>query len=101
MNVQCEFCGHVQDFDVEYPLCLNCGSGLDGQKRIILQNPRIGKGMQGSAILAFIACLAVYLFYSKYIGWYGMGISALFYVWGIYKTYLNKLNASKQGNDKR
>lgn len=90
MNVQCPNCGHVQEFDPGYKMCLNCGTALDENNSHILKNPRKGRGMQGIAIIAFMLFFFIFLFWSKYVGAHGMAISALVYIWGIYKTYLNK-----------
>ena len=38
--------------------------------------------MQAWAILGFLLFRAVFVFYSKYVGGYGMAVCALFYVWG-------------------
>jgi uncharacterized membrane protein YvbJ len=90
MNVQCPNCGHVQEFDPGYKICLNCGAAVDESHSRILKNPRKGRGMQGVAIIAFLLFFFIFLFWSKYAGGNGMAISALVYIWGIYKTYLNK-----------
>ena len=90
MNVQCPNCGHVQEFDPGYKICLNCGATVDESHTHILKNPRKGRGMQGIAIIAFIMFFFIFLFWSKYAGAHGMAISALIYIWGGYKVYLNK-----------
>jgi hypothetical protein len=90
MNVQCPDCGHVQEFDPGYKICLHCGSAVGENHSQILKNPRKGRGMQGAAIIAFLLCLFIFLFWSKYVGAHGMAISALVYVWGVYKAHLNK-----------
>ncbi|MBE0665225.1 MAG: hypothetical protein E4H23_08490 [Chrysiogenales bacterium] len=93
MKVQCPNCGHVQELDCEYKICMNCGGPVDENNSRILKNPRKGRGRQGLAIVAFFLFLFVFFFWSKYLGSYGMAISALFYIWGFYKNYLNKRNA--------
>ena len=95
MNVQCTHCGHTQELDPEYRMCMNCGSPVDESNFLILANPRKGRGMQGIAIIAFLIFFFIFLFWSKYAGSHGMAISALFYIWGIYKTYLNKRSVSE------
>jgi hypothetical protein len=95
MNVQCPNCGHVQEFDPGYKICLNCGGAMDESNSRILKNPRRGRGMQGIAIIAFLFFFFIFLFWSKYAGSHGMAISALVYIWGIYKTYLNKKSISQ------
>lgn len=90
MNVQCPNCGLVQEFDPGYKICLKCGGAIDESHSRILTNPRKGRGMQGSAIIAFIIFFFIFLFWSKFAGSNGMAISALVYIWGFYKTYLNK-----------
>lgn len=99
MNVQCPNCGHVQEFDPGYKICLNCGGAVDESHTHILKNPRKGHGMQGAAILAFLFFFFIFLFWSKYAGGHGMAISALFYVWGIYKAHLNKKSSSESHGD--
>jgi hypothetical protein len=94
MKVQCPNCGHVQELDPEYRICLNCGGAVDASNYRILKDPRKGRGRQGLAIVAFMLFLFVFFFWSKYIGRHGMAISALFYIWGFYKNYLNKKIAS-------
>ena len=90
-QVQCEFCGKVQELDPGYLLCFNCGQALSpGQSRII-RNPRIGKGLQGTGIMLFFIFLCTFFFYSKFIGWNGMAISALLSLWGFYRGYRNRL----------
>jgi hypothetical protein len=98
INVQCTKCGHVQELDPEYKICLNCGGPVDENDYLILDNPRKGRGMQGLAILSFILFVFVFFFWSKYIGRHGMAISALFYIWGFYKNYLYKREATEQFN---
>ena len=93
MNVQCTHCGHVQELDPEYRICLNCGSAVDEGDFLILKNPRMGRGMQGLATLSFFLFLFVFFFWSKYIGRHGMAISALFGIWGFYRNYLHKRDA--------
>lgn len=90
MNIQCPNCGLVQEFDPGYTICLKCGGAIDESHTRILKNPRKGRGMQGAAILAFILFFFIFLFWSKYAGAHGMAVSALFYIWGIYKAYLNR-----------
>jgi len=90
MNVQCPQCSHIQEFDPGYKICLNCGGGVDESHSKILKNPRKGRGMQGISIIAFLLFFFIFLFWSKYAGAHGMAISALVYIWGFYKTYLNK-----------
>jgi hypothetical protein len=51
--------------------------------------------MQGIAIIAFLLFFFIFLFWSKYAGGHGMAISALIYIWGFYKTYLNKRGISE------
>jgi len=99
MNVQCTNCGHVQELDPEYKICLNCGNAVDESNFLILQNPRKGRGMQGLAIIAFLLFVFVFFFWSKYIGRHGMAVSALFYIWGFYKNYLNKRDAVEKNGD--
>jgi hypothetical protein len=96
MNVQCTKCGHVQELDPEYRICLNCGSPVDEKDSLILAKPRTGRGMQGLAIMAFIAFVFAFFFWSKFIGRHGMAISALFYIWGFYRNYLYKREAAGQ-----
>ncbi len=95
MNVQCPNCGLVQEFDPGYKICLNCGGAVDESHGHILKNPRKGRGMQGLAIIAFVLFFFIFLFWSKYAGGHGMAISALFYIWGSYKSYLNKRRISE------
>ena len=95
MNVQCIHCGHVQELDPEYKICLNCGSPVDESNYLILKNPRMGRGMQGLATVAFMLFLFVFFFWSKYLGRHGMAISALFAIWGFYKNYLHKREAEE------
>ena len=95
LNVQCTHCGHVQELDPEYTICLNCGSTVDKNDFLILKNPRRGRGMQGMATIFFFLFLFVFLFWSKYIGRHGMGISALFAIWGFYRNYLHKREAAE------
>jgi hypothetical protein len=90
MNVQCPHCGLVQEFDPNYKICLKCAGALDESHSRILANPRKGRGMQGSAIVAFVISVFVFLFWSKFAGRHGMAISALVYLWGFYRNYLNK-----------
>lgn len=90
LNVQCINCGHVQELDPEYKICLNCGGAVDESNYLILKDPRRGRDMQGLATLAFILFLFVFFFWSKYIGRHGMAISALFGIWGFYRNYLHK-----------
>ena len=95
MNVQCPNCGHVQELDLGYKICLNCGGAVDESNNQIIKNPRKGRGMQGIAIIAFLLFLFIFLFWSKYAGGNGMAISALIYIWGFYKAYLNKRGISE------
>ncbi|MBN2346486.1 MAG: hypothetical protein JXO51_08845 [Candidatus Aminicenantes bacterium] len=90
MKVQCPSCGNVQELDDEYKICLNCGGAVDETHTLILKNPRLGRGRQGLAVVAFVLSLFVFFFWSKYLGRHGMAISALFYLWGFYKNYLNR-----------
>jgi uncharacterized membrane protein YvbJ len=94
MKIQCPACGHVQEHDPDYKMCLNCGGPMDESNSTILQDPRKGRGMQGLAIIALLLFVFVFFFWSKYIGRHGMAVSALFYIWGFYKNYLNKRNAT-------
>lgn len=96
MNIQCTSCGHVQELDPDYKICLNCGGPMDESNSTILQDPRKGRDMQGLAIIAFLLFTFVFFFWSKYVGRHGMAVSALFYIWGFYKNYLNKRNATLQ-----
>lgn len=96
MNVQCPSCGHVQEFDPGYKICLNCGGAVDESHSQILANPRKGRGMQGVAIIAFLLFFFIFLFWSKYAGAHGMAISALIYIWGFYKAYMNKKDINKK-----
>jgi hypothetical protein len=93
MSVQCPNCGHNQELDPEYKICLNCGGPVDESNYLILKNPRKGRGMQGLATIAIFLFVFVFFFWSKYIGRHGMAISALFWIWGFYKNYLNKRDA--------
>ena len=93
-SVQCVRCGHVQEFDPDYAICLNCGSAVTAGDSLILARPRTGQGMQGLATLAFLLFLFVFFFWSKYIGRHGMAVSALFYIWGFYRNYLYKREAT-------
>jgi hypothetical protein len=95
MNIQCTHCGHVQELDPEYKICLNCGSAVAETDYLILKNPRKGRGMQGMATLSFFLFLFIFFFWSKYIGRHGMAISALFVIWGFYRNYLHKRDAEE------
>ncbi len=99
MNVQCSNCGKNQELDPGYKICLNCGSPLDESNKLILQNPRKGRGMQGLAILSFLLFMFIFFFWSKYIGRHGMALSALFYIWGFYKHYLHQREAVEKNDD--
>jgi hypothetical protein len=94
-KVQCQFCGRVQDFDASYRHCLNCGNSLDDSDIAILKNPRIGRGMQGTALLGMIVSTGVFFFYSKYIGYHGFAIFLLIYIWGYYRSYLQKRESNQ------
>ena len=94
MNLQCPGCGHVQELDPDYKICLNCGGPMDESCSTILADPRKGRGMQGLAIIAFLLFVFVFFFWSKYIGRHGMAVSALFYIWGFYRNYLYKREAA-------
>lgn len=96
VTVQCVKCGRVQDLDPGYKICLNCGAPVDETDDLILVNPRKGRGMQGLAILSFVLFLFVFFFWSKYIGWHGMALSALFAIWGFYRNYKQALRAREQ-----
>lgn len=96
VRVQCVKCGHVQELDPDYKICLNCGAPVGEQDDLILANPRKGRGMQGLAILCFVLFLFVFFFWSKYIGWHGMALSALFAIWGFYRNYKQALLAREQ-----
>ncbi|GEM_PF-905474 len=89
LRVQCAKCGHVQDFDPENKICLNCGAPVDENDDVILEDPRRGRGMQGLAILGFVLFLFVFFFWSKYVGRHGMAVCALFAIWGFYRNYLH------------
>ncbi len=89
-QVQCSFCGRTQEFDPSYTLCGNCGQALSPDDSRIVANPRKGKGMQGLGILFFILFMGTFFFYSHFIGWNGMAISALFALWGFYRGYRNR-----------
>jgi uncharacterized membrane protein YvbJ len=78
MNIQCPGCGHVQEYDPDYKICLNCGGPMDESNSTILKDPRKGRDMQGLAIIAFLLFVFVFFFWSKYIGRHGMAVSALF-----------------------
>jgi hypothetical protein len=95
-SVQCVRCGHVQEFDPDYAICLNCGSGVAAGDTLILAKPRTGRGMQGLSTFAFLLFLFVFFFWSKYIGRHGMAVSALFYIWGFYRNYLYKREAAER-----
>lgn len=95
-NVQCTRCGHIQEFDAEYKICLNCGNAVGEGDFLILARPRTGRGMQGLAILAFLSFAFVFFFWSKFLGRHGMAVSALFYIWGFYRNYLYKREAIGQ-----
>lgn len=95
LNVQCTHCGHVQELDPEYKICLNCGSAVDENDFLILKNPRKGRGMQGLATISFFLFLFIFFFWSKYIGRHGMAISALFAIWGFYRNFLHKREAAE------
>jgi hypothetical protein len=95
VNVQCRQCGNIAPFDPDYRICIKCGNRVQEDDTVVLRNPRRGIGMQAWAILGFLIFLAVFVFYSKYIGGYGMAVGALFYVWGLYRAYWNK----KQGKE--
>jgi hypothetical protein len=96
MNVQCPACGKTQEYDPQYTICLHCGGPLQESDSLILKNPRRGRGMEATGILFFIGFLAVFLFYSKFAGRHGMAISALVWIWGFYKAYRNRRDASAQ-----
>jgi hypothetical protein len=100
VNVQCPACGHVQELDPEYKICLNCGGGVDESNSLILRNPRKGRGMQGLAIIAFLLFLFVFFFWSKYLGRHGMAVSALFYIWGFYRHYLHERDTAAANGDR-
>lgn len=92
-QVQCSYCGQVTTYEPEHPICDYCGTGLSLESdRAIMKNPRLGKGMQGVGIFLFIFFLFTFFFLSRWIGWNGMGISLLIYLWGFHKSYRNKLN---------
>lgn len=96
MNVQCVKCGHVQELDPDYKICLNCGGPIGEKDFLILKNPRRGRGMEGLAILAFFLFLFVFFFWSKYVGRHGMAISALVAIWGYYRNYLHRREAQEE-----
>jgi hypothetical protein len=97
-DIQCQACGHVQTFDPDYSFCRNCGQPIKTDSGPIIKNPRVGRGMQGSAVLAFVASMALFWFWSKYLGSAGMGISFLVWVWGLYKAHLNRKQGGEHGN---
>ena len=99
MNVQCTHCGHTQELDPEYRICMNCGSPVDESNFLILANPRKGRGMQGLSTIAFLLFVFVFFFWSKYVGRHGMAVSALFYIWGFYRNYLYKRDAAEKNGD--
>jgi hypothetical protein len=99
-NVQCTKCGHVQELDAGYKICLNCGGPVDEKDTLILRNPRKGRGMQGLAIIAFMLFLFIFFFWSKYIGRHGMAVCALFAIWGFYKNYLHRRQALEEHGDR-
>jgi len=90
-QVQCAFCGKVQELDPSYLLCFNCGQALSPDNSQIVRNPRTGKGLQGTGILLFFIFVCTFFFYSKFIGWNGMAVSALLSIWGFYRGYRNHL----------
>lgn len=98
-SVQCSRCGHVQDLDPDYPICLNCGNAVGDGDNLILKYPRRGRGMQGLSIIAFLLFLFVFFFWSKYLGRHGMAVSALFYIWGFYRNYLHKRSTAEEYAD--
>lgn len=100
INVQCTKCGHVQELDAGYKICLNCGGPVDKNDSLILANPRKGRGMQGLAIIVFLLFLFVFLFWSKFVGRHGMAISALFAIWGFYRNYLHRRQAMEEYGDR-
>ena len=93
--VQCRQCGNIAPFDPDYRICIKCGNQVREDDTVVLRNPRRGIGMQAWGILGFLIFLVGFVFYSKYVGGYGMAVCALFYVWGIYRAYWNK----KQGKE--
>ena len=96
MNVQCPNCGHVQEFDPGYKICLNCGGAVDESHCQHFKKSQKRPGhARCIAIIAFLLFFFIFLFWSKYAGAHGMAISALVYIWGIYKTYLNKRGISE------
>jgi len=95
-QVQCAFCGKVQELDPSYLLCFNCGQALSPDNSQIVRNPRTGKGLQGTGILLFFIFLCTFFFYSKFIGWNGMAISALLSLWGFYRGYRNRLETPER-----
>jgi hypothetical protein len=99
MNIQCPGCGHVQELDPDYKICLNCGGPMDESHSTIQPDPRRGRNMQGLAIVAFLLFVFIFFFWSKYIGRHGMAVSALFYIWGFYKNYLNQREAIRENGD--
>jgi hypothetical protein len=99
MNIQCPGCGHVQELDPDYKICLNCGGPMDESHSTIQLDPRRGRNMQGLAIVAFLLFVFIFFFWSKYIGRHGMAVSALFYIWGFYKNYLNQREAIRENGD--
>ena len=96
MLVQCRQCGDIAPFDPDYRICIKCGNQVHEEDTVVLRNPRRGIGMQAWAILGFLILLAVFVFYSKYVGGYGMAVCALFYVWGLYRAYWNKKQGKEQ-----
>ena len=90
VNVQCRQCGNIAPYDADYRICVKCGNPMDENDTVVLHNPRLGIGMQAFAILGFLAFLIAFVFFSKYIGGYGMAVCALFYVWGLYRAYRNR-----------
>lgn len=98
MKVQCPACGTTQDFDNKYAICLNCGGPLQPTDSLILKNPRRGRGLEATGIMTVIIFFCIFFFYSKFAGRHGMAIGALLWLWGFYKAYRNRRDASVQND---
>jgi len=99
MQVQCPQCGDIQEFDIQYTICIKCGNSLSEKDQLILKNPRKGRGMEGAAIVMAIGFGGVFIFISKFYGCWGFVISVLVFLWSRYKIERNRLQDLQNHDD--
>ncbi|MEW6455759.1 MAG: hypothetical protein AB1410_03470 [Acidobacteriota bacterium] len=88
--VQCKKCGNIQKLDIDFNYCRKCGHQLTEADRIIYQNLKSGKNIQGIGILIILSAIAIFHYFSRFFGSILFGIGVIIYFIGRIKNKRKK-----------